>query len=101
MTWPTWFDELSDVPVILTIITVFFAATLWVINQKVAAIKGELSPNHGSSLRDAVDRLEVGIAEVKTVAKAAHDGVLRVEERQDAHMEWHLTNKEKQYVRDV
>lgn len=99
--WPTWFDEATDIPVAITIATAFFTGIFWVINQKMTAIKAEMQPNHGSSMRDAVDRLEIGMAEVKTVTKEAHAVALRVEQRQNDHLEWHLTHKETPHVRAV
>lgn len=76
---PMWFDDFADVPVILTIMTAFFAAVTWVIKREVSAVKHEVFPNSGSSLRDAVDRME--------------ERQIRIEGKLDNHIEWHLTNK--------
>ena len=70
---PDWFDSINDIPVVLTIVTAFFGAVLWVINQKIEAVKHEVKPNSGASMRDAVDRIE---------------------EKLDRHIEWHITHKE-------
>lgn len=72
---PDWFNEISDGPVVLTILTAFLAALMWVIKREVTQVKHEVFPNSGSSLRDAVDRIESKL---------------------DNHIEWHLTHREKQ-----
>lgn len=49
------------------------------------AINKELHPNHGSSLRDAVNRIEQSQAEIKADAKEIRNKI-------DDHIEWHLDN---------
>lgn len=48
-------------------------------------INQELHPNGGSSLRDAVNRIEKTQEEIKADAKDIRDKV-------DDHIEWHLNN---------
>lgn len=48
-------------------------------------IKKELHPNGGSSLRDAVNRLESTQSEIK-------DDIRQVRDKIDDHIEWHLDN---------
>lgn len=70
---PEWFNDLADVPVILTGMTAFFAGLMWVIKREVTAVKHEVYPNSGKSLRDTVDRIE---------------------HKLDRHIEWHLSKEE-------
>lgn len=70
---PDWFNDMADVPVILTIMTAVVAVLSWVIRREVAQVKHEVFPNSGASLRDAVDRIE---------------------KKLDSHITWHLTNRE-------
>lgn len=48
-------------------------------------IKKELHPNHGTSLRDAVNRIEKSQEELKQDAKEIRSKV-------DDHIQWHLDN---------
>lgn len=48
-------------------------------------IKKELHPNHGTSLRDAVNRIEQTQVEIKADAK-------EIRARIDDHIQWHLDN---------
>lgn len=56
------------------------------INKKIEAIEVELKPNHGSSLRDAINRIEENQGEMKVDLKD-------VREKVDNHIEWHLDHK--------
>lgn len=78
---PEWFNDFADVPVILTIMTAFFAGLTWVIKREVDQVKHEVFPNSGKSMRDAVDRMEAR--------------QIRIEEKLDDHITWHITHKEK------
>ena len=53
--------------------------------DKIEKINQELHPNGGSSLRDAVNRIEKAQEEVK---KDARD----IREKVDDHIQWHLDN---------
>lgn len=55
------------------------------IDRQIAEVKLELRPNGGSSLRDAVNRIESGQGEIK-------DDVKDVRHKIDGHIEWHLDN---------
>lgn len=70
---PDWFNEVSDAPVIITVITAVLAVITWVIKREVTAVKHEVFPNSGTSMRDAIDRIETKV---------------------DAHITWHLDHKE-------
>lgn len=70
---PAWFDDFADLPVIITVLTAGFAVLTYVIKREVDAVKHEMFPNSGKSMRDAVDRIE---------------------RKLDSHIEWHLDNRE-------
>ena len=53
--------------------------------DKIEKINQELHPNGGSSLRDAVNRIEETQAQLKEDSKDIRDKI-------DDHIEWHLDN---------
>lgn len=53
--------------------------------NQLEAINKELHPNHGSSLRDVVNRIEEAQKEIKEDAKD-------IREKVDDHIQWHLDN---------
>ena len=53
--------------------------------DKIAKIDQELHPNGGSSLRDAVNRIEETQAQLREDSKDIRDKI-------DDHIEWHLDN---------
>lgn len=53
--------------------------------QDITDIKKELHPNGGTSMRDAINRLEDTQTEIKTDLKD-------VREKIDGHIQWHLDN---------
>lgn len=69
---PDWIDSPAEAVVILTLISMIFAALLWVIRAQVAMQK-EFKPNGGSSTRDQLNRIESKI---------------------DNHIAWHLDRTE-------
>lgn len=71
---PDWFNDLADIPVILTIMTAVVAALSWIIKREVGQVKHEVFPNSGQSMRDAIDRIETKL---------------------DTHIEWHLTHRDR------
>ena len=91
---PDWADSPADWEAILAVLISFSLILGWLIRaavkQNLAAIhentaetkaNGEqLMPNHGTSMRDAIDRIE------------AH--VLRTESKLDHHISWHMDNRE-------
>jgi hypothetical protein len=77
---PDWFNDLADVPVIILLLSTFFGALMWVIKREVSDVKHEMFPNSGTSMRDAVDRME--------------ERQIRIEEKLDDHITWHITHKE-------
>lgn len=56
------------------------------INDKIDTIDKELRPNHGTSMRDAINRIEENQSEMKTDLKD-------VREKVDDHIQWHLDHQ--------
>lgn len=75
---PEWIDSPAEALTILSIAGALFAALMWLIRAQIIATR-ELKPNHGSSMRDAVDRIERNIE--------------RIESKIDGHVKWHLEEK--------
>lgn len=70
---PEWIDSPGEAVTIITLLASVCAALFFIIDSRVRRTYMELKPNHGSSLRDAVDRIEQKI---------------------DAHIRWHLDRSE-------
>jgi len=66
---PNWIDAPGDIMAILSILGVVVAVIVFIIDSRVNRMYREMKPNGGSSLRDAVDRIEKKI---------------------DGHIQWHL-----------
>jgi len=66
---PEWIDAPGDIMAILSIFGVLVAVIVFIIDSRVNRMYREMKPNGGSSLRDAVDRIERKI---------------------DGHIQWHL-----------
>jgi hypothetical protein len=66
---PEWIDAPGDIMAILSILGVLVAVIVFIIDSRVNRMYREMKPNGGSSLRDAVDRIERKI---------------------DGHIQWHL-----------
>ena len=49
-------------------------------------VKSELSPNHGSSLRDAVDRIEKVVVEIMSEQKKNKKAIKRVARELETHL---------------
>ena len=49
-------------------------------------VKSELSPNHGSSLRDAVDRIEKAVVEIMSEQKKNKKAIKRVAREFETHL---------------
>ena len=49
-------------------------------------VKAELSPNHGSSLRDAVDRIEKAVIEIIDEQKKNKKAIKRVARELETHL---------------
>lgn len=76
---PDWLDTPNEALIIISITAAVFAGLVWLI-KAVSAIQHETKPNSGTSMRDAIDRIERSVD--------------RLTDKLDGHIEWHL-DKEK------
>lgn len=77
---PEWFDTPGEVATILTIGAAVVGCLFWVVRAKVNEVLHETKPNSGTSMRDAVDRIERNVD--------------RLNQKLDDHMQWHLDRSE-------
>ena len=70
-----WGNSPAEILTILSIAEIVCAALMWLI-KAVQAIQHETKPNSGSSMRDAIDRIE------RTVDK--------LNDKLDGHIDWHM-----------
>ena len=100
---PEFIDTPPEILTILTILTILGAALSWLIKAQISQNR-ELQPNHGSSLRDAIDRIERGqtemredLREVRGQVHEQHDrlfnSVGKVHARIDDHIRDHINGK--------
>ena len=77
-------NQLANIAQILAVfvfpVLFFFGRIVW---KKVTS---ELSPNHGSSLRDAIDRIEQAVIEISREQKKNRKAVKRVAAELEAHL---------------
>lgn len=80
---------------IVTAVLVISGGLVWLhklltgaINKRLDGIDAQLKRNGGSSLRDAVDRIEERQGEMR-------DYVVRTADRLDEHITWHLDKEKK------
>ena len=81
---PEWIDTPTEALVIMSIVGALMGGLTWVIRAQ-TALGREMKPNGGSSIRDALNRIEAGQAEIKT-------DVREVRARIDGHIDWHMDN---------
>ena len=81
---PDWLDTPTEALVIVSIAGAFLSGLVWLIRAQGAMAK-EMKPNGGSSIRDALNRIELSQAEIKT-------DVREVRARIDGHIDWHMDN---------
>jgi uncharacterized protein with von Willebrand factor type A (vWA) domain len=100
---PEWIDSPAEVLTLLSILGVVLAGLVWMIRAQIAQMK-ELKPNHGSSMRDAVDRIEIALQEIrvdvrdlrkadKEQAERLFNSVGKVHGRMDEHIHDHMTGR--------
>lgn len=100
---PEWIDTPAEALTLLTIIGVVVAGLTWLIRAQIAQMR-ELKPNHGSSLRDAVDRIERSQAEMlkdirdlrnqhTEINERIFNSVGKVHGRLDEHIHDHIMGK--------
>ena len=69
---PDWIDTPNEFMAVLSILGVVIAVIVFIVDSRVNRMYREMKPNGGTSLRDAVDRIEKKI---------------------DTHIQWHLEDK--------
>lgn len=75
---PDWIDTPGEIGAVVAIMATVLASLAWLIKAQIA-MSHEMKPNSGSSMRDAVNRIE--------------DHIVRIEEKIDHHVTWHLEEK--------
>lgn len=104
VSWDPPSMSLAEISVLVSIIAVILGALVWLI-RAVGGVRHETRPNSGASMRDAVNRIEAdlkemrsesrdAIARVETQVAAVRDDVQVVHGRVTAHTEWHLDHAE-------
>ena len=73
---PDWIDSPTELATILGIGATTVGVLFWIVRTKVNEVLHETKPNSGTSMRDAVDRIE------------SH--IVRIEKKVDGHVQWHL-----------
>lgn len=73
---PPWIDTPAEIVTILTIAGIAIGVLFFIIDARVSKVNREFKPNGGSSMRDAIDRIE-----------RKQD---RIESKIDDHVTWHL-----------
>ncbi len=58
-------DSPADLAVLVTIAAAILAGVLWLIKAQVALLK-EFRPNGGGSTRDALNRIEIDVRDLRT-----------------------------------
>lgn len=76
---PDWIDTPAEGLTVLSILGICFGALIFIVEARVNRMYREMKPNGGSSLRDAIDRIE-----------RKQD---RIESKIDDHITWHLEEK--------
>lgn len=78
-------NQLANVAQVLAVfvfpVLFFLGRVVW---KKVSS---ELSPNHGSSLRDAIDRIEETLVEIVQEQKKNRKAIKRVSAELEAHLD--------------
>ena len=77
---PDWLDTPGEVATILTIAAAVVGSLFWVVRAKVDQVIHETKPNSGTSMRDAIDRIERQVE--------------RLNDKLDSHIDWHLNKEE-------
>jgi hypothetical protein len=71
-------EIISLVSVSLSIVTALLGGLLWIIKTQVGAMRKDMQPNGGSSIKDQLNRIEKDVREVR--------------HKVDDHISWHLSD---------
>jgi len=90
--FPEWLDSPAEAVTALALVGTLFAALSWLIRAQIAQER-ELKPNHGSSLRDAIDRIERNqetfYSEMRQDLRDVRSNIGAVHDRVDSHLNDH------------
>lgn len=100
---PEWVDSPPEVLTLLSILVLVLSGLTWLIRAQVRQMR-EMKPNHGSSLRDAIDRIEKGQENIQKdvrdlrvqhneMNERIFNSVGKVHGRLDEHIHDHMTGK--------
>ena len=100
---PEWVDSPPEVLTLLSILVLVMSGLTWLIRAQVHQMR-ELKPNHGSSMRDAIDRIERGQENIQKdirdlrnqhneMNERIFNSVGKVHGRLDEHIHDHMTGK--------
>ena len=100
---PNWLNETGEWSALVAIFATVMAALLWLIRKEVQTTKHEFRPNHGNSMRDVVNRIEMNqktllseMSEIRThqyeQQERLFNSVGKVHARIDEHIRDHLTD---------
>ena len=73
---PAWINTPAELATIVGIGASVVGVLFWIVRTKVNEVLHETKPNSGTSMRDAVDRIE------------GH--MIRIESKIDGHVSWHV-----------
>lgn len=73
---PEWINTPAELATIVGIGASVVGVLFWIVRTKVNEVLHETKPNSGTSMRDAVDRIE------------GH--MIRIESKIDGHVSWHV-----------
>jgi hypothetical protein len=71
-------EIISLVAVSLSVVTALLGGLLWIIKTQVGAMRKDMQPNGGSSIKDQLNRIEKDVREVR--------------HKVDDHISWHLSD---------
>ena len=97
---PSWADSPTELAAVVAIVGAVFAALTWIIQSQVRQT-GQLERNGGSSLRDAIDRIErtqkevrEDVRDIRELVHRHHDQAMhqisQTHSRIDEHVRDHL-----------
>lgn len=100
---PEWIDTPPEALTLLSIFGVVMAGLVWLIRAQIAQMR-EMKPNHGSSMRDAIDRIErvqeallTDIRELRSQHNEMNERIFnsvgKVHGRMDEHIHDHMMGK--------
>jgi hypothetical protein len=79
--------ELPEISIIVGLMVVAMSGLMYIIRAEIRrngdTLRKEMAPNHGTSMRDAIDRLEAGQTRME-------DHLTRIDEKHDEHISWHM-----------